>query len=190
MYALAELGSLEYSGLITGKVNYESCFNYYLKAAKKNHPKASWMVANLIYYKKISGYTTEFAYEYINKAIKLGSIAAINTLGNFYYNGFTLDNKKDIDKALECYTKAAELGYVYAYNNLGRYYENIDEEKALNYYKLSADNNESWALNKLGEISRKKETTKKLFSTIKNQLKPQFWKNTIMATIILQNTSI
>lgn len=52
MYALAELGSLEYSGLITGKVNYESCFNYYLKAAKKNHPKASWMVANLIYYKR------------------------------------------------------------------------------------------------------------------------------------------
>lgn len=98
MYALAELGSLEYSGLITGKVNYESCFNYYLKAAKKNHPKASWMVANLIYYKKISGYTTEFAYEYINKAIKLGSIAAINTLGNFYYNGFTLDNKKTLIK--------------------------------------------------------------------------------------------
>ena len=163
MYALAELGSLEYSGLITGKVNYETCFNYYLKAAKKNHPKASWMVANLIYYKKISGYTTEFAYEYINKAIKLGSIAAINTLGNFYYNGFTLDNQKDIDKALECYNKAAELGYVYAYNNLGRYYENIDEEKALNYYKLSADNNESWALNKLGEISRKKGDYQKAF---------------------------
>ncbi|UKI29106.1 MAG: hypothetical protein L6V78_01835 [Clostridium sp.] len=139
------------------------------------------MVANLIYYKKISGYTTEFAYEYINKAIKLGSIAAINTLGNFYYNGFSLDNKKDIDKALECYNKAAELGYVYAYNNLGRYYENIDEEKALNYYKLSADNNESWALNKLGEISRKKgDYQKAFFYYQKNQLKPQFWKKILL----------
>ena len=47
--------------------------------------------------------------------------------------------------------------------NLGRYYENIDEEKALNYYKLSADNNESWALNKLGEISRKKGDYQKAF---------------------------
>ena len=163
MYALAELGSLEYSGLITGKVDYNTCFNYYLKAAKKNHPKASWMVANLIYYKKISGYSTEFAYEYIEKAIKLGSIAAINTLGNFYYNGFTPDNKKDTEKALECYTKAADLGYVYAYNNLGRYYEKIDEEKALNYFKLSADNNESWALNKLGEIYRNKNDNQKAF---------------------------
>lgn len=154
MYALAELGSLEYSGLISGKVNYVTCFNYYLKAAKKNHPKASWMVANLIYYKKVDGYSTEFAYEYIEKAIKLGSIAAINTLGNFYKDGFTLDGKVHLDEALKYYNKAADLGYVYAYNNLGKYYEDKDEEKALNYYKLSADNNESWALNKLGEYYR------------------------------------
>ena len=75
----------------------------------------------------------------------------------------SIDNEKENVSKFMNY----ENGY-FSYIRLGqegtcRYYENIDEEKALNYYKLSADNNESWALNKLGEISRKKGDYQKAF---------------------------
>lgn len=156
MYANAELGSLEFSGLVSGKVDFEKSFLYYLDAAKKNHPKACWMVANLILTDRISCKDINIAWEYLNKAIKLGSIAALNTLGNCYRNGKNIYNIIDEEKALEYYLKASEYGYVYAYNNIGLYYEiKCDLENALKYFKLSADLENSWALNKVGEILRK-----------------------------------
>ena len=159
MYANAELGSLEYSGMISGKQNLYNSFNYYLSAAKKNHPKACWMVANLILNKKIESniYDFDFAWNYLHKAIELGSISAINTLGNCYRLGLTLDNKVDLKKAEELYLEASEYGYVYAYNNLGLLYESKDFNKALEYFKISADMGNSWSLNKVGEIYRKQE---------------------------------
>ena len=68
MYANAELGSLEYSGIINGNTNYKKCYNYYLQAAKKNHPKACWMVANLILTNRVE-YNFNIAWYYLNKAI-------------------------------------------------------------------------------------------------------------------------
>jgi len=162
IYANAELGSLEYSGIINGTTNYKKCYNYYLKAAKKNHPKACWMVANLMLTNRVEC-DFNLAWDYLNKAIKLGSIAALNTMGNCYKEGLTPYKKKDIDKALEYYKRASEYGYVYAFNNIGLIYEKDNEEKALEYYKISADLLNSWALNKVGEYYRKNNELKKAF---------------------------
>ena len=156
MYANAELGSLEFSGLVSGKVDFEKSYLYYLDAAKKNHPKACWMVANLILTDRINCKDINIAWDYLNKAIELGSIAAINTMGNCYRNGKNIYNIIDEEKALEYYIKASEYGYVYAYNNIGLFYQRKkDKETALKYFKLSADLENSWALNKVGEILRK-----------------------------------
>ena len=156
MYANAELGSLEFSGLVSGKKDFKKSFNYYLVAAEKEHPKACWMVANLILTDRIKSNDKEFMWKYLNRAIELGSIAAINTMGNCYLNGKNIYNEINEKKALEYYLKASEYGYVYAYNNIGLYYErNNNLSEALKYFKLSADLENSWALNKVGEYLRK-----------------------------------
>lgn len=166
MYACAELGSLEFDGLLSGKVNYEKSYEYYLKASSKNHPKACWMVANLILTNRIGkiDYYFDIAWEYLNKAVNLDSSAALNTMGNCYLNGLTPDKKRNKNKAIYYYKQATELGYVYAYNNLGKIAEadnNMDD--AIKYYEISADLGESWALNKVGEYHRKKNDLKRAF---------------------------
>lgn len=163
MFANAELGSLEYSGIINGTTNYKKCYNYYLKAAKKNHPKACWMVSNLMLTNRVE-YNFNLAWEYLNKAIEMGSIAALNTMGNCYKKGLTPDKEKDKEKALEYYIKASEYGYVYAFNNIGLIYEEENNiEEALKYFKISADLFNSWALNKVGEYYRKNNDLKKAY---------------------------
>ena len=157
MYACAELGSLEYDGIISGKPNYDDSYKYYLIAANKNHPKACWMVAYLMLSGKVK-MNEEIMNKYLNKSIKLGSAAGYNTLGLIY--------KKEgkLELAEKNFLKASELGYVYAFNNLGKLYEEEDNlEKAINYYKISADMKESWALNKVGEYYRIKGDYKTAF---------------------------
>lgn len=154
MYACAELGSLEYDGLISGDVNYKASFNYYMSAARKGHPKACWMIANMILNGK-TDYDFDIMWEYLNKSISLGSAAGYNTLGLCYLRGITPFKKIDVQKAKYYFEIASEMGYVFAFNNLGKLYENQEPAKALSYYKIAADMGESWALNKVGEYYRK-----------------------------------
>lgn len=156
-YANAELGSLAFSGILSGKKDYKKSFEYYLSAAKKDHPKSCWMVSHLILTNKVGNVKKDFniLWKYLNKAIELGSIAAINTMGICFLKGITPDRIIDEEKALLYFFKASEYGYAYAYNNLGLYYERKKDYKtSYEYFKLSADLNESWALNKIGEIKR------------------------------------
>ena len=79
IYACAELGSMEFYGEITGVRNFEKSYEYYLKAANKNYPKACFMIANLILTKKVNkDFNT--LWKYLNKAIELGSSAGLNTM--------------------------------------------------------------------------------------------------------------
>lgn len=152
VYAYAELGALEFEGNITGKPNYKVSYDYYMKAANKNHPKACWMIANMILTKKVNK-DYETMWKYLNKSIELGSAAGYNTLGLCYKNGIYVE--KDIEKAIYNFNIAGDLGYVFAYNNLGKLYEETNFEESIKYYKISADMNNSWALNKVGEYYRK-----------------------------------
>ena len=163
MYACAELGSLEFDGLVSGEKDYNKSFEYYIEAANKNHPKACWMVANLMLSGKVK-MDFDTMWNYLNKSIKLGSAAGYNTMGLCYLKGINPENKIDINEAKKNFVIASEYGYVYAFNNLGKIYEDEGNiEEAYKYYKISADMNESWSLNKMGEYYRKKGDYKTAF---------------------------
>ena len=153
-YALYELGNLEYTGRITGYPRYKEAFNYHKLAASFNHPTSYWMLAHMILTKKIGCLNDEdvnLANKYLDKAIKLNSVSALNTMGLCYLNGYNKEKKQDIDKAITYFEKAASNNYVYAYNNLGKIYEEKkDYKKAFEYYEKAALEEESWACNKLG----------------------------------------
>lgn len=155
MYACADLGALEFDGLIDGNKNYDKSFEYYMIAASKNHPKACYMVANLIYNKKVK-YDFDLMWKYLNKSIKLGSSAGLNLKGLCYLNGINPKMIVDVEKAIKYFELSSKNGYTYAFNNLGYIYENNNDiEEAFKYYKISADLGDSWALNRVGEYYRK-----------------------------------
>lgn len=156
-YASFEMGDLEYTGLMAGHPRYVKAYEYFKVAADKNHPRANWLIAKMLLQGEIGSKSKEDyekAYKYLKTAEELGSVAAINTLGRIYLNG--LGRTKNVSKAIEYFEKAAAENYVYSYNNLGRIYEDRkDYEKAFKYYSLSANLEESWASNKLGQWYRK-----------------------------------
>ena len=155
MYACAELGSLWFDGSVNGKVDFNKSYEYYLKAANKNHPKGCWMVANLMLTGRVK-YDFETMWKYLNKSIELGSAAGYNTLGLCYKNGINPDKEVDLVKARECFNISSENGYVFAFNNIAKLYEEEgNDSEAIKYYKISADMGNSWALNKVGEYYRK-----------------------------------
>ena len=157
-YALHELGNLEYNGTIMGYPRYEEAFNYYKEAASFNHPTSNWMLSHMIINKKIGSLSNDdiiIAWNYLNKAHSLNSISALNTLGLCYLHGYNPNKEININKALSYFEKAAKENYIYAYNNLGKIEEqNKNYEKAFNYFILSANNEESWACNKVAEYYR------------------------------------
>ena len=65
---------------------------------------------------KVEQKNFDVMWRYLNKAIELGSIAAINTKGNCYRNCTNPEKIVDINKALKYYKDASEYGYIYAYN--------------------------------------------------------------------------
>ncbi len=163
MYACAELGSLEFDGYISGKTDFNKCYEYYYKAALKDHPKGCWMVANLMLTGRVK-LNFDIMWKFLNQSIELGSFAGYNTLGLCYLRGINKENKKDINEARKYFQIAAEHGYAYAFNNLGKTYEDEGNiEEAYKYYKISADMNECWALNKVGEYYRKRNDLKTAF---------------------------
>ena len=156
-YALYEMGINEYKGYIKGYPRYDVSYKYFEEASKKNHPSSFYIMSKMYYEHLIGEHTNEeleLAYNYLNKAIELGSIPAINQMGLLYLNGI-YPVKKDLTKATEYFKRASSFNYAYAYNNLGKIYENKKNFKeAITYYEKSASLGESWALNKLGELHR------------------------------------
>ena len=163
MYACAEIASLYYDGIVTGTKEYKEAYKYYLKAANKDHPKACWMISNMILNNRVDFDIDTMEY-YLNKSIELGSAAGYNTLGLCYKRGINKNKIVDLDKAKYYFEISSELGYSYAFNNLGKLYEeegNIDE--SIKNYMISADMGNSYALNKVGEYYRKQGLLNKAF---------------------------
>lgn len=161
--ACFQLGSLELKGLVTGKRRENIAYKYFEKAAKKNHPSAYWVLGILNYRANANSKPNyNLAWEYFNKSESLGCIAASNNIGLMYLESNAPDSKNNIEKALEYFNKAATHDYAFAYNNLGLIAEKKQDYKiALQYYKLSAKQGESWAANHVGEYYRLGRGTKK-----------------------------
>lgn len=156
-YACFELGNAEYLGHVMGYSRYDISYEYLKVASDAGHPSACYLIGRMFFNGNIGSKNNDelvYAYEMFEKAVSLGSVSALNSLGVMYLEGI-YPIKKDIDKALEYFYKACEYDYVYAFNNLGKIFENKNNyEKALEYYLKSADMGESWACNKVGEFYR------------------------------------
>lgn len=157
-YACYEIGEMEYTGQMTGYPRYIKSYEYFKIAADKNHPRSCWLIAQMIYQKKIGDLSKDdlkLAWHYLKKAEKVGSVAATNTIGICYLNGLVPNEPQSETKAIEYFKKAFAHDYVYAGNNLGKIYEKKGNyKKAYKYFMFGADKEESWACNKIGEYYR------------------------------------
>jgi TPR repeat protein len=152
------MASLEFYGIISGKPRYDKAYEYYKIASDNNHPIALWAIGYLFYNGYIGTKSDDDlvkAYEYFLESKKLKCSNAYNSLGLIYLNGNVPNINKDKTLALELFKQSADLGNIYANNNLGKLAEENKEYKtAYNYYLISANSGDSWALNKLGEYYR------------------------------------
>lgn len=169
--AMFEIGEMYYYGFAIegGEPRFSEAYNWYLKAAEKNHPAALWtlgyMEINSIFNPDGKGMPINYirAYHYLTRAEKLGSPAALTSIGQLWEEGHVPSDdytetgvflEADIDKALEYYQQADKLGYHYATNRLARYYEiNGDYDNALKLYLRSSSMiTDGYTLNKLGQF--------------------------------------
>ena len=119
-YACFELGMLEYKGEITGNPRYNKSYEYFKIAANHNHPRANYLIAKMLLDQKIGTHSKDdinLGYKYLQKAITLGSTAALNTMGLYH-----LHEKQNEFTAINFFKQAIQYNYVYAYNNLGKIY--------------------------------------------------------------------
>ncbi len=124
----------------TFELDFKSAEKYFLLANKKGHKQAK---ANLGSIYSDGGYgieqSNEKAIEWFTKAIEDTPARAYDGLSVVY------GRQQKYAEALPCVKKGAEAGSSQAQNNLGYFYENglggldVDKQKALEWYKKSAD---------------------------------------------------
>lgn len=91
-------------------------------------------------------------------AVNAGDTEALSKLGYCYQHGIGVQ-KKNEKKAVECYTKGADLGDANARYNLAYCYElgigvDQDEDKALDFYSLAANQGHSHAITSFQRLSQ------------------------------------
>lgn len=96
------------------------------------------------------------AFEWYEKAAKLGDAHSQNELGMLLRNGIK-GHDKDINRALILFNTAAKQGYPGAYLNLGKLYSEglgveKDYKKAIELFRTAANNGNVDALYELGEF--------------------------------------
>lgn len=150
-FANYQIAVYAYRGDFEGTPDYIKAYEYFKKAADNNHPSAEWMIANMILKEKLGRPTKkmdEEAISYLEKSIKLGNIASLNTLGLCYLNGWGVTKNKTT--AINYFKEACKANYAYAYNNLAKIYEKDNPEKSVLYLIKASELKESYACNKLG----------------------------------------
>ena len=98
--------------------------------------------------------------ERTKKRVEIGDAIAIQTMGNYYYEG-VLGLPQDFAKALELWHQAGEFGSTEAYHNIACAYYNgvgveMDKQKAEHYCELAAMEGHAGARHKLGLIEERK----------------------------------
>lgn len=122
--------------------DYVTAFKFYSLAAKKNHPRATYVLHQ--FYREGLGVEKDIekAFGLCQKALDLGDKDAITDMGCWYEFGW--GGEKNYEKALEWYLKAGEAGQAHGWQNAGYAYANgrgceQDDDKALECFKKSAD---------------------------------------------------
>ncbi|WP_044417136.1 tetratricopeptide repeat protein [Halarcobacter anaerophilus] len=90
--------------------------------------------------------------EEYNQLIEDGEIQGYNCVGLYYMR------EKDYKKAKEYFNKGKDKGNIESYTQLGSLYSNFlnNKEKAIEYYKIAANNGEAKAAHNLGVIYDKR----------------------------------
>lgn len=122
----------------SGVEKNEELFEKYCKMAMDlNHADSYNLYFIYLYQKKDNS-----CIDYLNKAVELGSAAALYNLSQEYMFGSII--KKDEKKAVELLETALNKDYFMAAYHLGSAYQfgkgvEVNQEKSLEYYKIAAD---------------------------------------------------
>jgi TPR repeat protein len=146
-----------YNNGIGTDVNNQKAFEFFQKAADLGN---SYSINSLgCFYEEGIGIEAnkQKAFELYKKAADLGNSTGMSNLGYCYYGGIGTDINEQ--KALELFQNAANLGSDAAQYNLAWIYENVDGikdiNKAIYWYKKSAEQEYGIAQNKLKELLTK-----------------------------------
>lgn len=160
--AMANLGKL-YLNTETIK-DYDKAFQYLSDAADRNQSSAMKMLGDM-YYNGQVGSKADYlmAKEWYEKAIDAGSQAAIGALydvGYKYLTDYSLGNNC-LEVAFACFKKTADAGFISGMNAVGVCYYNgygveKDEDMAVKYYEMAAQEGDGYAMRNIGEIYWKK----------------------------------
>lgn len=144
--------------------NYQSSFEWFAKSAKQKNPTGQYNLA-LMYEAGYSDNNEKDQNKLYSKALELyrlaaasGSAEAMNNIGVYYTNGYSIEENKE--EAFKWYERSAAKKYYLAEYNLGNvYYRGAGVEqdyfKAFNWYKKSADQGFSNAMFSLATLYSK-----------------------------------
>ena len=139
-------------------------FEYYKKAAEKNHIEAQTEYG--IYYLSGEFVLRDYkkAIQFFEKSAAKNNLKALLILGGLYSSGTVV--KKNNKKAFQNYEKAAKAGSEVAAYQIGTFYEegksvSKSDKKAYDWYRKSADKKFVPSLLKLAEYFRDGKAVKK-----------------------------
>ncbi|OHT06208.1 hypothetical protein TRFO_25833 [Tritrichomonas foetus] len=157
----------------TKKCFYErvKTIHYLTKLAKNNNSYANYHLGFMYLKCDLLSLNITKAMAYLKKAASFNNPRALFSLGIIYKEGkFYPKVLKNLKKSFEYFEKSAELNYSNAQIHLGISYENgyfvePNLDKAVNYYKIAAKQNNSYGHIQLGHYyaSRNRDKSKKYY---------------------------
>ena len=123
-----------------------------------------YMYSQIFAYEKLKIKMTKYnaiqqSIKFFEKAVELGSVKALEKLGDIYTPNYRNKEFADVQKAIQYYEKAVELGSVKALEKLGDIYtpnyfkkEFANVQKAIKYYEKAVELGSVKALDELGDI--------------------------------------
>lgn len=151
--AMFSLGEMYYYGQGCEKNDQQAV--YWVQKAEKEYKDSNIYITLALILKDSKDDAVrdlDRAFEYIQKAVNMGSEIAFNLMGIFYENGIGIE--QDYKKAFKYYSLAAEKGMEDAYINMGAFYQlgygvEQDYKKAVECFQLGADIGNMYCLNAL-----------------------------------------
>lgn len=151
---IIEIGDLYSEGELVSK-DQEKAFELFSIAAKRNHPKAIFLVGWSYCEGNGVAQNHEIAIQYFNEAASKGHLLGIRCMGCCYLRGYSV--RKNFSEAYKWFMKGALRGHDRCMNEVGKLLfdgdgVNQDKAKAIEWFNKSAEKGYADAQSKLGEI--------------------------------------